>query len=163
MLPASKAGKSGVFVRNVLIFPFFSPPYILQPVTLSPTSSLRFPPATYPPQPPDHIQIFATWPLRDPARLSGSPGDPCSDHVSPLHGNNWARRSIVTLISCCCWEWGTKEPLLFQACFVLMSKIRSWIKNIKDVKGDFRPGGWRSLNTSASPLQEHLQIVTQRR
>lgn len=47
-----------VFVRNMLIFPFF-PPDILQPFTLSPTSSLRFPPATYPPQPPDQIQIFA--------------------------------------------------------------------------------------------------------
>lgn len=45
-----------VFVTNMLIF-FF--PDILQPFTLNPTSPLGFPPAIYPPQSPDQIQIFA--------------------------------------------------------------------------------------------------------
>lgn len=73
---ASKAAKLPTLCCKHADFSFiFFPPEILQPFTHSPTTPIRFPPATYPPpQSPDQIQILATRPLRDPARLSGSPG-----------------------------------------------------------------------------------------
>lgn len=43
-------------------------------------------------------------------------------YVSPLHGNKWASRSIVTMISCRRCEWGTTEPLLFYARYIQKSK-----------------------------------------
>lgn len=55
-------------------FHFFSPQKSFSPSPTVPLLLSGFHQQPTPPQSPDQIQILATRPLRDPARLSGSPG-----------------------------------------------------------------------------------------
>lgn len=73
-LPSSKAGKiASLCYKHAdfsLFFPFSLPPAVQPQSHFSSWVST----SDLPPQSPDQIQIFAKWPLQDPARLSGSSG-----------------------------------------------------------------------------------------
>lgn len=119
-------GKS--LLQTCRFLSFFSPLAFLQHSSLSPTSHLGFPPATY----PLNLLIKSRSLLSDPCETphgSVAPLGPLSgSYVSPLHGNKWAQRSIVTVISYCCWERATTEPLLFHAHFIQNSSTTQLLK-----------------------------------
>lgn len=118
-VPASKAGKSLFQTCLMLVTKIqksFSPsptvPLLLSGFRQRPTPSISW-------SNPDLCYVTLTrprtaqWLPRGP--LLGS-------YVSPLHGNKWASRSIVTMISCRRCEWGTAEPQLVYARYIQKSK-----------------------------------------
>lgn len=123
-------------------FLFFPPQKSFSPSPTVPLLLSGFP-HDLPPQSPDQIQIFATWPLRDPRTAQWRPPPPrgplFGSCVSPLHGNKWASRSIVTMISCRRWEWGTTELLLFYARYIQKSKHLHEFKMWKTSKETLDP------------------------
>lgn len=104
-------------------FHFFFPPEILQPFTHSPTTPIRFPPATYPPSVSWSNPDLGYATLTRPRTAQWLPRGPLfRSYVSPLDGNKWTSCSIATMISCHRWERGTREPLLFCARYIQKSK-----------------------------------------